>query len=1782
MNVKNEVQTRAQASEPRNFVDHLRKLAATRSEDAALVVVTEHDGLAVDTAITYGELDARVRALAAILQQRFETGDRVLILLDNNDHYVVAFFACLYAGLVAVPVFPPESAREKHTKRLKGIARDCRASCVLTSSDVMALAGPAISSLGGVDSIAVDTVDPASADHWATQSPVDDAIAFLQYTSGSTSAPKGVMITHGNLMANERAMEDALSITADDVLVSWLPLFHDMGLIGGLLQPVYRGIKLVLMSPAFFLQRPARWLEAISRHGGTISGGPDFAYRLCLERIRDARLTQLDLSSWRVAFSGAEPVRHDTLQEFTARFAKAAFDPGAVCPCYGLAEATLMVSSGRRGNGMNTVVLQSAALRRGDVVLDDIAVDDIVPDNNRRIAVACGAVVRGHNVSIRDSQSSQVCDSARVGEIWVSGPSIAPGYWHNPDATAQTFVERDGHRWLRTGDLGFVHDDQLYIAGRVKDLIVVRGHNLYPQDIEHAIESEVDAVRKGRVAAFAVDGPDGEGIGIAVEVSRSLQKMVPADKLVEVLSIAVSEACAESLSVTVLLNPGALPKTSSGKLQRRACHLGWQDKTLDAYAIYEYGRFVLGGSGVVLSAVPEMDELEAELADIWAAVLKSADAKTYNCNSHFFAAGGNSLAATQVVAIMESRWRVTFPMRLLFENPRLAECAAELRRCLASGPRTANKSIPVLLADQRSELLPLSPAQQRQWFLWKFDPASTAYHIQGALRLNGALDQKALADAVTALAQQHESLRTVFLEAADGAVAQQVAGQGQLQLFQLELPNADEQQLQQALQRLNAQTFDLSQGPLVRMVLLRLSASEHVLAMVMHHIITDGVSMQILMEDLAAAYTAAVNHRTPALPPMPIQYVDYAAWQQQWLDSGARERQLHYWREQLGEGQPVLGLATDYPRKAVAQYRARQHDFSLPDSLANKLRALAESRGATLFMLLLAGFHVLLHRYTGQQDIRVGVPIANRTRSETQRLVGFLINTLVMRQVLDGRKAMTDVLQQVRETTLDAQAHQELPFEQLVEALRPERSLSHNPLFQVMFNHLREDYQILQGLPGLSVTQQPFGSDTAQFELTLDTREDANGNVRGSFTYAGELFEPGTIERMAGHYVKVLQALAEQPDQPVGEIALLTGSERQQLTQWGVNSARYPDTEPVHRLIEQQVQAHPDSTALIFGDAQLSYAELNQRANRLAHHLIDLGVKPEVKVGIAVERSIEMVVGLLAILKAGGAYVPLDPAYPRERLAYMIEDSGVELLLTQSQLKEALPTREASWILELDTLDLRDVPQRDPQVALHSENAAYVIYTSGSTGKPKGVVVRHRALASCMAWMWETFHLTPMDTVLHKAPLSFDVSVWEIFFPLTAGARLALAAPGEHRDPQRVAELVHEYQVSTISFVPAMLKAFLQQEETRNLSSLKHVMCGGEAVPAELYQDMVRKIRGAELHNLYGPTETTIHVTHRTCQDEQHSSVSIGRPVAETDVYILDGTLQLAPPGVAGELYVSGEFLSRGYLQRPGLSAERFVASPLGAQGIRLYRTGDLARWNADGQLEYLGRLDHQIKVRGLRIELGEVEAALLAQTDVREAVVVVLEGAAGSRLVAYVVMSFSQEKFRSIHPLELRQRLSDHLPEYMVPSVIVCLDTLPLTGNGKVDRKALPFPDLSVTSEYRAPEGDTATELAAVWEEILDIHRVGANDNFFDLGGHSLLLSQVHRRLRERLCPWLTLVDLFRYPTVAALAAYIDYRADGAISVHQQTVDDVEPAARRRRTALRKRREILAMKGTD
>ncbi|MHC5747769.1 MAG: non-ribosomal peptide synthetase [Nostoc sp.] len=1031
----------------------------------------------------------------------------------------------------------------------------------------------------------------------------------------------------------------------------------------------------------------------------------------------------------------------------------------------------------------------------------------------------------------------------------------------------------------------------------------------------------------------------------------------------------------------------------------------------------------------------------------------------------------------------------------------------------------------------------LSFAQQRLWFLAQLEPDSPLYNIFAGVRLEGQLNVEALQKTFNEIVRRHEALRTTF-QTLDGQPVQVISPTLTLAVPILDWRQLKHDERETEVQRLadgEAQRpFDLTKGPLLRVTLVRLDEAEYVALLTMHHIISDAWSTGILIRELSILYEAFSTSEPSPLPELPIQYADFAVWQRQWLQGEVLDAQLSHWRKQLSGNLPVLQLPTDYPRPRVQTFRGARQSFSLPTELTEALKALSQKEEVTLFMTLLAAFKTLLYRYTSQEDILVGSPIANRNRMETELLIGFFVNTLVLRTDLSGNPTFREFLRRVRQVTWDAYDHQDLPFEKLVEELQLERDLSYSPLFQVKFM-LENAPKVDLKLPGLTLSFMSGENSTAKLDLSLDMYETAS-ELMGVFEYNTDLFNEATIHRMVQHFCCLLSGIVKNPEQHLSELPLLTHAELHQLlVEWNDTQIEYPKDRCFHQLFEAQVERSPNAVAVVFKDEQLTYRELNRRANQLAYHLQKLGVKPEVIVGLCVERSLEMVIGLLAILKAGGAYLPLDPTYPSERLTFMLSDSQVPILLTTQKLVTELPQHTAQ-IVCLDT-DWTTIAQESDQ-NLNSgaivENLAYLIYTSGSTGTPKGVLVTHQGLSNLTKDKIRTCKVQPDSRILQFFSLSFDASIPELVMALGSGAALHLGTPEDLLPGSALMQILREQAITHITLPPSALAVL----PTAELPALEMVLVGGEAPSGEL---IAQWSKGRLFINAYGPTETTVNASMVECGNDGQSLPTV-RPAANKQLYILDQHLQPVPIGVPGELHIGGVGLARGYLNRPEKTADTFIPNPFSDEpGSRLYKTGDLACYLSDGHIKLLGRLDHQVKIRGFRIEPGEIEALLTQHPGVQESIVIVREDQPGDkRLVAYVVPD--PENNPTIG--DLRRFIAEKLPNYMIPAAFVSLDVLPLNPNGKVDRFALPVPDTArpeLESAFVAPSTPTEETLADIFAKVLEVEQVGVHDNFFELGGHSLLATQLVAQLLKTFEVEVTVVDLFEAPTVTGLAERIE-----------------------------------------
>lgn len=1051
---------------------------------------------------------------------------------------------------------------------------------------------------------------------------------------------------------------------------------------------------------------------------------------------------------------------------------------------------------------------------------------------------------------------------------------------------------------------------------------------------------------------------------------------------------------------------------------------------------------------------------------------------------------------------------------------------------------------PSLQPVPRDRDLPLSFSQNRLWFLDQLEPGNIAYNIVSADRLIGKLDIPALEQSLREIVNRHEALRTTFA-VVDGQPVQRISPPGAFDLPVIDIRNIPDAGREAEAQRLIAQEiehrFDLARGPLFLAKLLHLAKEEYILIVAMHHIVSDGWSFGVFTQELTTLYPAFMAGEPSSLPELPIQYADFAYWQRQWLQKDVLEEQLAYWKQQLGGELPVLDLPADHPRPANQTFNGAIQKFTLPPATLNQLKALSRQEKSSLFMVLLAAFNVLLHRYTGQEDVIVGSPIANRNRSELENLIGFFINNLVLRSDLSGNPGFRELLGQVRELTLEAYAHPDTPFELLVEALQPKRDTSRPPLFQVMLILQNAPWEKVE-LPGLSL--QPIEADAAaaKYDLSLYIWEEedpaATEGLCVVFEYNTDLFEKATIVRMMAHFQTLLEAIVRDPNQKISDLPLLADAERQQLlVGWNNTQTGYAKEQGIHQLIEKQVKQTPDAIAVAYKDKSITYKELNQRANMVAHHLQTLGVGSNVFAGIYMERSLEMMVGLLGILKAGGAYVPLDPSFPQERLAYMLEDSQARVLLTQEQLLSDAPRHNAQVVcLDRDWELIAQQSEENTVNRIEPDSLAYVIYTSGSTGKPKGVQIEHRTFVNFLTSMQKEPGLNKEDILLAVTTLSFDIAGLELFLPLITGAQVVLVSSAVSSDGTQLLKALERSKATVMQATPATWRLLLASGWQQNNSSLK-ILCGGEAMPRELADQLLS--RSNDVWNMYGPTETTVWSTVSKVEAGD-GPVSIGRPIANTQIYILDPQMQPVPIGVPGELHIGGDGLARGYLNRPELTGQKFIPDPFNNNPhAQLYKTGDLARYLHDGNIEFFGRIDHQVKVRGFRIELGEIEAVLEQHPAIGQAVVTAREDIPGDkRLVAYLLATDPPPTVS-----ELRNFLKESLPDYMVPSVFMFMAAFPLTPNKKVDRRALPPPDSlrpELEAAYVAPQTEVERTIAPIWQEVLNVEKVGVHDNFFDMGGHSLLLVQVQNKLQKAFGRDIPVADMFRYPTIDTLTKYL------------------------------------------
>ena len=1367
---------------PNTLIELLRGRAESQPGKTAYTFLL--DGETEETSLTYAELDQRASAIGARLQKLDCKDHPVLLLYPPGLEYIAAFFGSLYAGAIAVPVYPPTGHRSM--PRLWSIIKDARPRVALTTQ--------ILSNLGQTDLQALEWVttnnfDIGEADQWQQPKLTSDSLAFIQYTSGSTATPKGVLLTHDNLLQNQRMIQTAFEQTEESIILGWLPLYHDMGLIGNVLQSMYCGARCVLMSPLSFLQRPARWLNAISRYQATTSGGPNFAYDLCVRKIGAEEREKLDLRSWTVAFNGAEPIRHGTIDYFVAAFEPSGFRREAFFPCYGLAEATLFVSGGLKSAPPVIATVKRSALETSEVVPAGAT------DEDASSLVGSGRTWLGQEIRIADPVSLRECRPGVIGEIWVAGPNVAQCYWNRPDETAETFkayiADTGAGPFLRTGDLGFMQDGGLFVTGRLKDLIIVRGRNYFPHDIELTAESSHANLRPGGGAAFSVDVSGEERLVVLHEVDRHHDSDLTA--VIAAIRQAVAEEHELQVYAVALLKPGSLPKTSSGKIQRHACRARFLNDEFASLAAWRASTDASSNnedSGESLAASirvsPDKGLIEQWLIDAVASRLR-LNSSEIDRNRPVVYYGVDSLIAVDLTHAVETTLRVNLTVADLLQSPSLSKFAAKVFDSLTAG--TNETPTPPVVTQQEA---PLSYGQRALWFLHELAPESAAYNISAAARIHSTLDLAAFEQSLQKLVERHPALRTTFPVEYETPV-QRVNDSATISFHYEDTTHLAELALAGRLRDETARPFDLASQPLLRVSLFKRAVKEHVLLFVAHHMVVDFWSIALLINELGTIYEAQTNNSSASLPALSRTYFNYSRAQAEMLSGPEGERLWSYWQKQLSGAPTVLNFLTSRPRPKVQTFAGSNERFHVDKELSAKLKQFSQDHNSTIFTTLLTAFQILLYRYTGQDDFLVGSPTSGRTGAEFRSTVGYFVNPVALRARIAPEMSFAALHTEVRQIILEAMDHQDYPFGLLVERLQVERDPSRAPLFQVMFSWQQSPLQQQPELSafalgeranrmkigGLVLEPMPLDQPAAQFDLTLMMAE-AGDEIAGLMQYNSELFDAPAIARLAQHFQVLLANIVSHSQKSIADLQLLTSLDRQLLLhEWNDTQTDYPKDICLHELFEAQVKRSPEHVAVVFEGRQYTYRELNRRANQLAHHLKKLSVGPDVCVGICLERSLEMVVGLLGVLKAGGAYLPLDPSYPADRLAFMLKDSRAHVLLTQENLLQDSSNNVHRVCLDAGWARLASECEDNPVSEATAENLAYVIYTSGSTGRPKGVMISHRNVVNFCTGLDKYFPNVEGRTWLAVTSISFDISVLELLWTLTRGFKVVIQADAE-------------------------------------------------------------------------------------------------------------------------------------------------------------------------------------------------------------------------------------------------------------------------------------------------------------------------------------------------------------------------------------------------------------------
>ncbi|MCX4820788.1 amino acid adenylation domain-containing protein [Streptomyces sp. NBC_01142] len=1694
------------------------------------------------TDLTFGQVDDRSRAVAGVLQQRLGPGDRVLIIIPTAPEFVPAFLGCLAAGVIAVPL--PLPVDESSTQRVLNVAKDCSATAVLSMSPVRQYLGdtPFMQQLDpSIAWIDVDLVDEGESSGWSQCGIAPEDVAFLQYTSGSTKAPRGVVVSHGSLMHNEAAIQKCFGVTPDSTSVSWLPLHHDMGLIGGLLQPLYTGSRAVILDPLSFLQRPASWLEAISEEKAQISGGPNFAYDLCVRKITEEEKARLDLSSWRLAFNGAAPVSPRSLRSFTETFGEVGFRSPTHTPCYGLAEVTLLVASAEATVDCESRSFSVESLEQG------LALEEKAPDAGRELVSY--RLLEHASVRVVDPGDRRPLAEGHIGEIWVDSDSNGSGYWGDSagslSAFGATVAGDESATYVRTGDLGFLHRGRLHVTGRMKDLVIHRGRNLHPEDLEVDVAASSPSLRPGCGAIFSVDGDGEEAMVVCQEVRTGTpQEQYP--ELVRGIREVLSRRYGVSARTIALVPAGAIIKTSSGKVQRYTARTKFLADTLP---VLWSETSDAGPDGTVrmsdlISAHTFQEADGADRIDLLTRAIRAYLQQVLGADEPLdewaspTSLGVDSLTAVQLQHEIENLLGVRLRPSLVLR----AESIAELAETALE--HTARPTSPA--PGPGREDYELTETQRALWFLQRTSPDSYAYNVTRAFSLTGDVDIERLSAALNAVVRRHANLR-LSLRTVDGSPTAHVEPEWDVRPEIVDARSWTEDQVQDWIADLATRPFVLEQDRLIRAAVVRREDC-HLLVLSLHHIVCDLTSLAIILGQFKEAYGPAPvrdESEDPGLSPSALERAALA-------DRG--EELTAYWKEQLAGDLPVLELPSSTRSRGHAGATA---SFEGSRELLSALTRIARDEGLTLHNVLLASFQVLLHRVSGQSDVVVGVPVAGRTHQELASHVGYLVNVLPIRSGFGSGIGFGEFASTAHQRMLDALDHQDLPFPVMTQQINPDRTAGAPPIFQAMFSHYSAalpggrsvagavlgDPSSVLDLDGVTLRGYAVPDPTAQSDISLNVAE-FHDSLHFGLQFDTALVPRAQAEQFMVAYKALLSAVAADPQADVARLPLVDSDGVKDLIATGTGP-RTPREEHYLATFERQVVRTPEALAVDDGTDRLSYAELNGRANHVAEQLREAGIGSEANVVMCAGRTADFLVALLGIHKAGACYVPISQTEAPRRVADMMATLGARGVIAdgkgQALVDRALTERDdidRPQVFAIDELcDGRT--EQNPLCSTPMIGSAYIIHTSGSTGVPKAAIVTMGGMTNHLWQMIEHFGIESHDCIGQTAPATFDISVWQFLSPLMVGARLRIVDDSRVMSPAKLRDSIVESRMSLMEVVPVVVAALLEAGIQHESHALRAMISGGEALSWETARQWLSECPTVDLYNAYGPTECAddVSIYQVTEDSDQSRPVSIGKPLANMTVYILDNELGLVPKGMVGSLWVGGLGVGRGYLGNPGRTAEAFIPDPFGEPGARLYRTGDLARFTVDDDLEYMGRVDRQIKMRGLRIEPGEVEAMLRQVPGVADAVAKVHRTRQGMSLVAYLVMEGEGESRQLVagEYEHIRLALTDRLPRHMIPTVFVRVGDLPRLSNGKINYGALDYEPVESSSEMSAEllSDPTVAAVRSIWSELLDHEALAWQDNFFLLGGHSLLALRMIDKVGQDLSVDLEIDAVFANPTL-------------------------------------------------